>query len=370
MSGDPFVYLDHNATTPVHPEVVEAMLPFLTTHWGNPSSSHAPGRAARRGVERAREQVAALLGARPESIVFTSGGTESDNLAIHGALRDARPILTSPFEHPAVEAPLAATGLPVLRLDAGPDGQVTIPDALPSHQLLTLILAQNETGVLQPVEALARASHAQGAMVHTDAAQAVGKVPVDVVALDVDLLTVAGHKLGAPKGVGALYVRPGTPLRPFLRGADQEAGRRPGTENVAGIVALGAACTLAARDLGGQGARLAALRDRLHQGLAARVPGLVATGSASPRLPNTLHLRFPRVSGAALLGRCPQLAASTGSACHEGIERPSSALLALGLTADQTRGALRLSLGRSTTAADVDAAITWLASAWEGEVAA
>ncbi len=358
-------YLDHNATTPVAPEVVEAMLPYLTEHWGNPSSSHQAGRAARRGVEHARDEVAALIGARPHEIVFTSGGTESDNLALHGVLTGrSGSVLTSPFEHPAVAEPLswlAGQGRTVHRLPVDADGACVVPDTLPDDlALVTIMLAHNETGALQPVAELARRT--AGAVVHTDAAQAVGKIPVDVDALGVDLLTVAGHKLYAPKGVGALFVREGLDLAPFARGAGHESGRRPGTENVAGIVALGAACRLAARHLAEEGERLIALRERLVAAL--DVPGLRRTVPGDRCLPNTLHVRFPGTTGTRLLARCPGVAASTGSACHAGHETPSRSLLALGLDDDDALGAVRLSLGRGTTADDVDQAAAELVAAW------
>ena len=362
------IYLDHNATTPVHPEVVEAMLPFLTERWGNPSSAHPAGRAARRGVEGARHAVAELLGARPHEIVFTSGGTESDNLAIHGALAGrAGAVLTSPFEHPAVAAPLAwlaEQGRPVHELPVDSDGCFVPTAPLPDDlALATVMLAHNETGAVQPVAALARRARAAGALVHTDAAQAVGKIPVDVGALGVDLLTIAGHKLYAPKGVGALFVREGVALQPFTRGAGQESGRRPGTENVAGIVALGAACRLAARRLVEEGERLAALRERLFALLSA-VPGLRRTVPGPRALPNTLHVRFPGTTGTRLLARCPGVAASTGSACHAGRETPSRSLRAMGLADDDALGAVRLSLGRGTTPDDVDRAGAQLVAAW------
>ncbi len=361
------VYLDHNATTPVHPEVVEAMLPYLTEHWGNPSSSHRAGRAARRGVERAREQVASLIGARPTEVVFTSGGTESDNLAIHGVLQGREgAVLTSPFEHPAVAEPVAyveAEGRPVHRLPVDADGRCIVPEALPDGlALITVMLAHNETGALQPVAELA--AMAGDVPVHTDAAQAVGKVEVDVDALGVDLLTIAGHKLYAPKGVGALYVRQGTELAPFARGASHEAGRRPGTENVAGVVALGMACHLAEERLVARVERMATLRERLWEHLAV-VPGLRRTVPGEKALPNTLHVRFPDLTGTRLLARCPGVAASTGSACHAGEERPSGSLLAMGLSPDDAMGAVRLSLGSNTTPEDVDRAGAELVQAWQ-----
>jgi len=369
------IYLDHNATTPVDPGVVDAMLPYLRDHWGNPSSDHAPGRAARKGLRQARAHVAALLGAQPEHIVFTGGGTESDNLAVRGvmAARSGRVVLSS-VEHPAVEKPaqrLEALGFPVERLPVGGDGRVHLPEAFPADTaLVSIMLAHNETGALQPVAEAAPLAHAVGATLHTDAAQAVGKVPIDVDALGVDLLTVAGHKLYGPKGVGALFVRPGTTLAPFVRGAGHEGGLRPGTENVPSIVGLGEACRLARERMHTEAQRIDTLRQRLWGRLEAGVPGLRRTASTVPTLPNTLHVRFPGVIGALLLARCPDLAASTGSACDAGQHKPSASLLAMGLDPDDALGAVRLSLGRHTTTDTVDAAAAQLIRAWEAAVAA
>lgn len=369
------IYLDHNATTPVDPAVVDAMLPYLRDHWGNPSSDHGPGRAARKGLRQARGHVARLLGCAPEHVVFTGGGTESDNLAVRGvmAARTGR-VVISPFEHPAVERPcqrLEALGFEVDRLPAGPDGRVRVPDGFPHDTaLVSVMLAHNETGALQPVAALAERAHAVGATMHTDAAQAVGKVPVDVDALGVDLLTVASHKLYGPKGVGALYVRPGTPIAPFMRGAGHEGGLRPGTENVPAIVGLGEACRLAATRLEADAARIGGLRERLWGRLEASIPGLQRTAAGSPTLPNTLHVRLPGVVGALVLARLPELAASTGSACDAGTHRASASLRALGLDEHDALGAVRLSLGRATTDDEVDRAARWLAEAWEATRAA
>ncbi|MCB9797334.1 MAG: cysteine desulfurase [Alphaproteobacteria bacterium] len=369
------IYLDHNATTPVREEVLEVTTRALREAWGNPSSGHGPGRAARAAVERARAQVAALIGAAPEEILFTSGGTEANNLAIRGVAA-ARPrgrvLLTSVVEHPATARPaaeLARQGRHVRVLGVDERGVVRISEISSAEieglSLASLMLANNETGALQPVAELARAAHGVGALVHTDAAQAVGKVPVDVEALGVDLLSIAGHKLYAPKGVGALYLRRGTPLAPLLLGAGHERGLRPGTENVAFIAGLGEACALAGAELEQSAARLRGLRDRLHAGLRARIPGLALNGPEEGRLPNTLNLRLPGVRGRALLAATPELAASTGSACHEGgHESPSGVLLAMGLDAEAALGALRLSLGRDTQEAEVDEAITRIAEAW------
>jgi len=361
--NDP-IYLDHNATTPLRPEVLDAMLPYLQRHFGNPSSGHAYGQRAKAGVERARAQVAALIGASPSEIIFTSGGTEANNLAIRGAaaLTERRALVTSAVEHPATREParwLKARGWSVTALAVDADGRVS-PDSAAliggETGLVTVMHANNETGTLQPVAELAAAARLHGALSHTDAAQSIGKVPVSVDALGVDLLSLAGHKLYAPKGVGALYVRDGVALPPLLLGAGHEGGIRPGTENVAAIAGLGAACQLAAEGMTAGAARLIALRDRLHRRLSAAIPDLRLNGHPSLRLPNTLNVRFPGVSGNAVLAGAPEVAASTGSACHDHGESPSAVLLAQGLSPAEALGAVRLTLGHDTTEALVDAA--------------
>lgn len=364
------IYLDHNATTPVAPEVLEAMLPWLREGFGNPSSAHVYGQRAARAVARAREQVAALLGAHPDEIVFTSGGTEADNLAIGGvarALPHRRGFVTTAVEHPAVAAPLArlaAEGASVTTVAVDAAGRVdagAVLAAVTDHTaLISVMLANNETGALQPVAAIG--ADRRGALLHTDAAQAVGKIPIDVDALGVDLLTVAGHKLYAPKGVGALYVRRGTPLAALQLGASHEGGRRGGTENVAGVVALGAACALAGACLEGDPTGTRA--DRLLDRLLAAIPGLRLNGPARDRLPNTLNVRFPGAVGSAVLAAAPEVAASTGSACHDHGESPSAVLLAMGLPPHEALGAVRLSLGRGTGDADVARAADALIAAW------
>lgn len=377
MSTDDVIYLDHNATTPVAPQVLAAMLPYLTEAFGNPSSPHALGRRAAEAVTVAREQVAALIGARPAEIVFTSGGTESNNLALRGVAAatpgDRRRIVTSAVEHPATVQPLAhlAThGWDVTTVGVTTDGHLDLPAfraALgPDVALMTVMLAQNETGALMPVAEVSADARAAGALVHTDAAQAVGKIPVDVDALGVDLLSIAGHKLYAPKGVGALYVRTGTPLVPVLRGAGQEHGVRPGTENVAGIVGLGAACALLREGLGDEVARTAVLRDELWQGLLGAIPDIVRLTPFQDALPNTLLVVFPGVAGWDLLDACPSLATATGSACHSGVHTPSGAVLAMGLDPFDARGTVRLSLGRGTTGQHVEAAAAALIDAFTG----
>ena len=372
---DEIVYLDHNATTPVAPEVLEAMLPYLRTAYGNPSSDHPMGRAARAAVEGAREQVAALIAAAADEIVFTSGGTESNNLAIFGTAATAgakrRRIVTSSVEHPATASPCArleASGWAVTRVPVTGAGLLELASATAALSgdvaLCTMLLAQNETGALLPLADLAPAAREVGALVHTDAAQATGKVPVSVDDLGVDLLSVAGHKVYAPKGVGAIYVRRGTPLLPVLVGAGQERGLRPGTENVAGIVGLGAACELARSRLALDPARLGALRDELFAALSAAVPGLVCHTPLDASLANTLFVSFPGVRGADLLARAPGVAASTGSACHAGEETPSATLLAMGVAPEVALSAVRLSLGRDTTGAAVALAADRLVTAY------
>jgi cysteine desulfurase len=362
------IYLDHNATTPLLPRVVDAMLPYLREHFGNPSSGHGYGAAAKKAVERAREQVAALLGCDADEMVFTSGGTEANNLAIFG-VTEAREggVVTTVIEHPATEAPCAwleQQGRDVTRLRVDSDGRARVEVIAKATALVTVMHSNNETGVLQPVAELARLAHEAGAAVHTDAAQSVGKVPVRVRELGVDLLSIAGHKLYAPKGVGALYVKRGTALRPFALGAGHERGLRPGTENVASIVGLGAACEFAARELEAEAARVQALRDALWQKVLQKVPGLALNGHAQLRLPNTLNVRFPDAAGAAVLAKAPEVAASTGSACHDGHESASAVILAMGVPPEQALGSVRLTLGRGTTQQEVARAADSLARAW------
>jgi cysteine desulfurase len=367
------VYLDHNATTPVAPEVLDAMLPYLRDHYGNPSSDHPIGRRAAAAVDQARGRVAALIGAEPGEIVFTSGGTESNNLAIRGTASVAEPtrrrMVTTVVEHPATTAPLAhletkgwtITRLPVTRAGTV-DAAVAAAELGPDVALVTMMLAQNETGAILPVGDVATQAHKTGAVVHTDAAQAIGKIDVNVNDLDVDLLSIAGHKCYAPKGVGALYRRAGTPLGPVLLGAGQEGGVRPGTENVASIVGLGAACELAGRRLAADGPRLVMLRDTLWEQLRDAIPALVRH-TPQNSLPNTLMVSFPDVLGRAVLAASPGLAASTGSACHAGQDTPAATLLAMGSTPQVALGAVRLSLGRTTTATDISTAAAILAAA-------
>lgn len=370
------IYLDNNATTPVDPRVVEVMLPYLRERFGNPSSDHVYGHNAKAAITQARHEVAALIGAQPEEIVFTGCATEANNLALLGAARAARQggrtsLVTSAVEHPSVLQPLrhlAREGWTVTEIAVDAAGQVQIDHAAqlitPEVALVSVMLANNEVGTLQPVRAIADLAHAAGALMHVDAAQATGKVAVDVEALGADLLTLAGHKFYAPKGVGALYVRKGVALEPIQYGAGHEHGLRPGTENAPHIVALGEASRLVRTTLVPEAARMTALRDRLHDLLATAIAGLKLNGHPSARLPNTLNISFPGVSGWQLLGAAPAVAASTGSACHAGDHAVSGVLAAMNLSREDAAGAVRLSLGRFTTEHEIDTAAKALIAAW------
>jgi len=368
------IYLDYNATTPVLPEVVDAMLPYLREHFGNPSSSHVYGRRAQAAVDRARQQVAGLIGCDASEIIFTSGGTEANNLAIRGVTEsreDRRAVVTTVIEHPATAQPCAwleRHGWRVTRVGVDREGRARVEDARAAIDattaLVTVMHSNNETGVLQPITELAEIARDRGAVMHTDAAQSVGKVPVLVRELGVDLLSIAGHKLYAPKGVGALYVRRGTPLRPFVLGASHEHGLRPGTENVAYIVGLGVACELASQDLDERAAYMQRLRDKLWERLAAQIPGLGLNGDPVWRLPNTLSVRFPGASGNELLAGATAVAASTGSACHAGHESAPGVVLAMGVAEAEALGTVRLTLGRGTTDDDVSHAADALIGSW------
>jgi len=380
MNDSKAVYLDHNATTPVAGEVLEAMRPWLEAGFGNPSSSHAYGAAAHAAVERGREQVAGLIGCAPDEVVFTSGGTESNNLALKGLAADEPRhwhLVVSAVEHPAVSEVcrwLERRGARVSMLPVDASGRVepsaleAVLDAGPAGTaaLVSVMLANNEVGTLQPVTELAGLARARGALVHTDAAQAVGKIGLRVEALCVDLLSIAGHKLYAPKGVGALYVRRGVKLAPLLHGAQHERGLRPGTENVAGIVGLGAACALAARDVVAESERVRRLRDRLHDGVAQALgaEAVRLNGHTQERLPNTLSLGFRGIEAGHLLAALRDtVAASAGAACHGDDVRMSATLAAMAVPPEWARGTVRLSLGRGTTAADVETAVAAIADA-------
>jgi cysteine desulfurase len=370
------IYLDHNATTPIADEVREAMRAHFDDGFGNPSSAHAHGRGARAAVERAREQVAALLGGEPEGVVFTGSGSEADNLAFIGValahLGERDHIVTSAIEHPAVLAACAYLerrfGFRITRVGVDRSGIVDPDDVRraiePATVLVSIMHANNEVGTLQPVVEIAEIAREHGVAMHTDAAQAVGKVRTHVDELGVDLLTVVGHKMGAPKGIGALYVRTGTRLDPLVHGGGQERGLRAGTENVPYIASLGAACTLAARRLAtGADHEVKALRDRLHAALRTAVPGLELNGHLERRLPNTLNVSFPGSDGERLLAAIPAVAAATGSACHSGRAEPSPVLTAMGVDSARALGAVRLSLGYDTSEAEIDAAAALLAGA-------
>ncbi|MEP7126965.1 MAG: cysteine desulfurase family protein [Byssovorax sp.] len=374
--SDP-VYLDCNASTPVLPRVRDAMIRALSEGFGNPSADHVYGRRARAFVDQARFEIAALLGCDGDEILFTGSGTESNNLALRGWAPDALPkrIITSAVEHPATTEPaalLGRDGATVIAVDVDRDGLIDL-DGLKralwrakedGPTIVSVILAQNETGVIQPIADVARIAKEHGALVHVDAAQAVGKIAVDVRALGVDLLSVAGHKLYAPKGVGALFVKRGVALSPLLLGAGHERGIRPGTENVAGIAALGEACAMAREDLAVESARQRGLRDRLEQRLAKA--GFVLHGAGARRLPNTVNGRFPGVRGDELIARVPGVAFTTGSACHAGQMKASRVLTAMGIAAGDALGAIRLTLGRLTTEGEIESAAALLVAAARG----
>jgi cysteine desulfurase len=371
------IYLDCNATTPITPEVAEAMVPYLYEHFGNPSSSHPYGVVAKGAVEAARAQVADLLGCQPSEVVFTSGGTESNNYAIKGVALAGRgrgkQVITSAVEHPAVVqvcAWLAAQGFRATVLPVDEYGMVDPADLeeaiTPGTLLVSVMHANNEVGTIQPIRALAEIAHRHGALMHTDAAQALGKIPVNVDDLSVDLLSVAGHKLYAPKGIGALYVRAGVELAQLIHGAGQEGGRRPGTENVLEIVGLGTACHIASRDLEENMAHFQEMRDRLHQGLllALGAEAVRLNGHPQRRLPNTLSLSFRGVEANTLLAEIGgEVAASAGAACHAGDVNVSAVLEAMQVPLEWAMGTVRFSVGRGTTVEEVDLAVEVVAEA-------
>jgi cysteine desulfurase len=365
------IYLDYNATTPVDPRVAEAMLPYLTGCYGNPSSSHRLGRQARQALGEARAQVAGCLGCDPEEVVLTSGGSEANNTAIRGvaAARGGGHVVTSAVEHPAVlEVVLAleVDGLitsTIVGVDSS--GRVNPDDVTralrPDTVLVTVMLANNEVGTLQPIAELAAACRERGVLLHTDAAQAVGKVPVALRRLGVDLLTVAGHKLYAPKGVGALYVRHGVSIDPLIRGAGHELGRRAGTESVLLAAGLGSACAIVRDELASEAERLRGLRDRLERRLRASLSELVVHGHPEHRLPNTLSVALPGVHAHHLLERLgDRVAASPGSACHADKVQVSHVLAAMGVDAATALSTIRLSVGRFTTDDEVDRAAAFI----------
>lgn len=371
------IYLDYNATTPIAPAVQEAMLPFLAEHYGNPSSTHALGRAAHEAVEDARSRVAHWLGANRDEIVFTSGGTESNNLALKGVAFAAREfgghLVISAVEHPAVVQPakfLERLGWRLTVIGVNRRGLVDpaeVEAALrPDTRLVSVMHANNEIGVVQPIAKISEICRRRGVLLHSDAAQTAGKLSTRVDDLGVDLLTVAGHKVYAPKGVGALYVRRGVSLEPVLHGAGHEGGLRAGTENVPYLVGVGRAASLAEQSLLEAGDRLTALRDRLLDKLREAIgPSLSVNGEDAPRLPNTLSANFPDVVAGEMLRQIPELCASTGAACHSGSTHMSATLAAIGLEPEIARGTVRLSLGWYTDADQIDRAAQLLIAAWE-----
>jgi cysteine desulfurase len=381
------VYLDHNATTAVEPEVLEAMLPYLSGEYGNAASIHTFGQKARAAVETAREQVASLIGARPQEIVFTSGGTEADNHAIFGvaqpflaALRAtggaaaSKHVITTPIEHEAVLntcQALEKQGVAVTFLPVDREGLVSaeaVRQAIRENTvLITVMHANNELGTVQPLEEIGRVAADADVYFHTDAVQSAGKLPIDVNALHLDLLSLSGHKFYAPKGVGALYIRGGTRLQQLLYGGHHQRGFRPGTENVAGIVGLGKAAELARKSLAQDASRISALRDRLEQGLLSRVAYSQANGARAARTPNTTNITFPGIEGEALVIALDLkgLACSTGAACSSGAVEPSHVLTAIGLSPEEARASLRFSLGRHTTTTEIDFALEIVPAAVE-----
>lgn len=364
------IYLDYNGTTPHDPEVVAAMRPFLETEFGNPSSSHWYGIRPKRAVETARRQVAGLLNCRPGEVFFTSGGTESNNHAILGIARarkeKGRHIITSRVEHPAVLEVcryLEKEGFETTFVDVDETGMVRVEDVAaairPDTTLITIMHANNEVGTIEPVAQIASLARQKGIFLHTDAAQSVGKIATDVQALNVDLLSVAGHKVYAPKGVGALYVRNGVFPEKFCHGAGQETGWRAGTENVVGIVGLGKACEMADRSLDHAGRHLKAMRDRLYRGLADGLTGIRLNGHFETRLPNTLSLCFKDLEANRILEEVGlEVAASAGAACHSDTVTLSHVLEAMAVPVAWAKGTVRFSTGRMTTQDQIDRAIT------------
>jgi cysteine desulfurase len=361
------IYFDHNATTPVLNEVFEAMVPYLKDQWGNPSSIHWAGRGTRKAVEDAREQVCKLLNCAPLELIFTSSGTESDNHAIKGIAYSKKDkgnhIITTKVEHPAVLNTckyLQKEGFDVTYLDVDSDGMLDL-EALkaaitPKTILITVMYANNETGVIFPIAEIGEIARERGVTFHTDAVQAAGKIPIDTQKLNVDLISISGHKLYAPKGMGALYARRGVRLVPLIHGGHHERNRRGGTENVAGIIAMGKAAEIAIRDMDAEIKHLKTLKDRLEKGMAERVPHIKINGHPDRRLPNTANISFEFVEGESLLLNLDMkgVAASSGSACTSGSLEPSHVLLAMGLSHEMSHGSVRFSLGKSNTVEEID----------------
>ncbi len=359
------IYLDNAASTPVHPDVLEAMIPYMREMYGNPSSIHRHGRMAERAVERAREQVARLVNCAPGRIIFTSGGTESNNTALAGMARDGRRIVTTEIEHEAVLEPcrmLEARGIDVCYLPADHAGMISL-DGLrgaltDDTRLVSIMLANNEVGTVQPMREAAAICHERNVPIHTDAVQAAGKIPVDVLELGVDMMSISSHKMNGPKGVGALYVREGIGAGPLVLGGGQEGGMRSGTENVAGIAGFGKACEIASGNLGRNQSLLCGLRDRLVTRVMDSIPHASYNGSHDSRLPNNAHFTFLGVSGEDLIIKLDEygIAASTGSACSVKTQKASHVLKAMGFSHEQIAGSLRLSVGIFNTISEIDEA--------------
>lgn len=361
------VYLDHSATTPVRPEVLEEMLPFLKEEFGNPSTIYSWGRQAKKAVEEARARVASLIGAQPEEIIFTSGGTEADNMALIGAAyanqKKGKHIITSSIEHHAVldtAQYLMRQGFKVTFLPVTPEGLVRVEDVLQAITdgtiLISIMHVNNEVGTIQPIQEIGKVAREKGIIFHTDAVQSVGKIPVNVQDLNVDLLTASAHKIYGPKGVGCLYVRKGTRIQPLLHGGGQERKRRAGTENVPGIVGFGKAAELAGRELESEGRRLKALRDKLIDGVLARIEETRLNGDREQRSPINANFSFRYVEGESILLSLDMkgIAASSGSACTSGSLDPSHVLLAMGIPHEVAHGSVRMTLGRDNTEEDID----------------
>jgi len=364
------VYLDNNATSPVLPEVLAAMLPYFTEQFGNPSALHFGGKRALAAIKQARIAVANLLGCRATEIVFTSGGTEGDNLALLGMVSPGDHVITSVIEHSAILRPchhLEQSGCQVTRIGVNTNGQVDPDDVRqalrPNTKLISIMMANNETGVLQPVEEIGRIAAEADVWFHTDAVQAAGKSPIDVDRIGCDLLTITAHKMHGPQGTGALFVRRGTPLRPQSQGGHQERGRRSGTENVPGIVGLGVACEIATRGFtDGSLQRIASWRDQLESSILALIPGTGVNGATAPRVANTSNIYFDHISADALVLALSELnvAASRGAACNSAEADPSGVLMAMGLSGERSRSSIRFSLGKANSAQDIDYLISVL----------
>jgi cysteine desulfurase len=370
------IYLDHNATTPIAPEVAEAMAPYLYRKFGNPSSGYRLGQEAKEGVEAARGQVAGLLECSAEEVCFTSGGTESNNTVIKGVAHTLREkgthIITTSIEHPAITNPalfLLNQGYDVTFVPVNGAGVVDPDDVKKSIKDTTILIsvmhANNETGTIEPIAEIGKVARESGILFHTDAAQSVGKIGTNVAELNVDFLSLAGHKVYAPKGVGALYIRNGITVEPLIHGSGQERGRRAGTENVPFVVGLGAACALAKEEMEDDFVHIRRLRDHLHERLLSEIPNLVLNGHPDKRLPNTLNVSFPGIEGGALLELLSDVCASTGAACHDRSVKLSHVLAAMNVPVSVGKGAVRLSLGRENTNEEIDQAAGAIIAAYK-----